>query len=196
MLRKIKLVITILYNLFRLPLTNIIYLGALKFSKVVLISPFASISSSNKGRIEIGYKCGIESGTLIRANEGELKLGSNVYINRNCNIVAYDSIEVGAGTTIGPSVNIYDHNHTFVSTDKKYETERIIIGNNVWIGANSCILKGVKIGNNSIVGAGSVVTKSIPENVMYAGNPAKLLKQLPRSAKNEEKSGYSHSFDK
>jgi len=53
----------------------------------------------------------------------------------------------------------------------------IIIGNNVWIGANVTILKGVKVGDNSIIGAGSVVVKNIPKNCIVAGNPAKIIKE-------------------
>nr|WP_232380617.1 DapH/DapD/GlmU-related protein [Leptospira ainlahdjerensis] len=54
--------------------------------------------------------------------------------------------------------------------------ENVIIGDNVWIGSQVIILKGVVIGNNSVIGAGSVVTKSIPENCLAAGNPAKVIR--------------------
>ena len=54
----------------------------------------------------------------------------------------------------------------------------IIIGKNVWIGGNVTICPGVKIGDKSVIGAGSVVTKDIPANVMAAGNPCKVIKEL------------------
>ena len=53
----------------------------------------------------------------------------------------------------------------------------VIIGKNVWIGGNCCILPGVKIGDNTIIGAGSIVTKDIPENVIAAGNPCKIIRE-------------------
>jgi acetyltransferase-like isoleucine patch superfamily enzyme len=58
------------------------------------------------------------------------------------------------------------------------QDEPVTIGRNVWVGMNSIILKGVAIGDNSIIGAGSVVTKSVPENVLAAGNPARVLKSI------------------
>ena len=61
-----------------------------------------------------------------------------------------------------------------------YENDkRVIIGKNVWIGMNSLILKNVTIGDNSIIGAGSVVVKDVPKNTIAAGNPAKVIKDLP-----------------
>ena len=60
----------------------------------------------------------------------------------------------------------------------KLKTAPVIIGNNVWIGMNATILKGVTIGDNSVVAAGSVVTKSVPANVVVAGNPAVVIKKL------------------
>lgn len=59
-----------------------------------------------------------------------------------------------------------------------YSKGPVIIGDNVWVGAGSCILPNVTIGNNCIIGANSVVTKSFPDNCVIAGNPAKIIKQL------------------
>ena len=66
----------------------------------------------------------------------------------------------------------------FVETGKPKTPSKVEIGNNVWIGGGVTILPGVSIGNNTVVGAGSVVTKSFPDNVVIAGNPAKIIKKL------------------
>ena len=58
------------------------------------------------------------------------------------------------------------------------ENQDVIIGNNVWIGAQVCVLPGVTIGDNSVIGAGSVVTKSIPTNVLAAGNPCRIIRTI------------------
>lgn len=79
------------------------------------------------------------------------------------NVVIGDNCKIQQGTTIGI---------------KDYDSASPIIGNNVFIGANSTIIGPIKIGNNSVVGAGSVVVKNIPSNEVWAGNPAKFIKKV------------------
>jgi acetyltransferase-like isoleucine patch superfamily enzyme len=113
---------------------------------------------------------------------GILEIGDNVKIHKNANfIINKGFLSIGKNSFIGPSVQII--NGQYIKEKPKTllgsmgsTTSDIVIGQNVWIGANCILLKGVQIGNNSIVGAGSVVTKSIPPNVTCAGNPAVLIK--------------------
>ncbi len=111
-------------------------------------------------------------------------------------------IKIGNYCSIATGVNIINVNHNYetVSTypfsvlrckDKSKESRDryvsdVIIGSDVWIGANAIILKGITVGNGAIVGAGSVVTKSVPPFAIVAGNPAKLIKY--RFAENEIRS--------
>lgn len=81
-------------------------------------------------------------------------------------IVCRDSIEIGSGTTVGPNVMIYDHDHDLQNRGCIYSLP-ISIGENVWIGGGAIILKGVSIGNNSVIAAGSIVTRNIPANTIY-----------------------------
>jgi len=76
-------------------------------------------------------------------------------------IVAHERIEIGDGTTIGPNVCIYDHDH---DGDGGYKTKSVIIGKNVWIGAGCILLKGISIGDNAVIGAGTVLTHSVKCN--------------------------------
>ena len=84
----------------------------------------------------------------------------------------------------GPGVIILDNDSHNISTNPitrrfgKIAEDKVIIGNNVWIGMYSIILKGVQIGNNSIIAAGSIVSKSIPSNQLFGGNPARFIKKL------------------
>ena len=96
-----------------------------------------------------------------------MTLGSRVFINRNCTIVSRSAISIGNGTTIGPNVCIYDHDHNYKSGTGFIE-KPISIGKNVWLGAGVTILKGCNIGDNVVVGAGTIITKDVPDNsVVY-----------------------------
>ncbi len=112
----------------------------------------------------------------------KLTIGNNVSINRGCIIHAGGGIEIGDDILIGPNVVIYSQNHVHSDINKKiyeqgYETKKVTIFNNVWIGANSIILPGVKIESGSVIAAGSVVTKNIESNSVVAGKPATFIKK-------------------
>ena len=87
-------------------------------------------------------------------------------------------IEIGDDVTFGPHVQVLAHDASTCKTLGYAKIGRVTIGNNVFVGAGSIILPGVKIGNNSVIGAGSIVTKDVPTNMVYAGNPAKQIMTL------------------
>jgi len=110
-----------------------------------------------------------------------IKAGKGVFFNFNCTLLDLATIEIGEKTLLGPNVQIYTAMHPTNAEKRATHLEKgkpIFIGNNVWIGGNVTICPGVKIGNKSIIGAGSVVIKDIPANVMAAGNPCKVIKEL------------------
>ena len=172
MWRKLGWVCRVIYNFIRIPLVYIFSLGKIKCSIIQFLSMKSSLRVGEGGTININKKCMFDEGTLIRATKGKIDIGREVYINRNCNIICRNSISIGNKVTIGPNVCIYDHDHNYKKyKNEKYNTLPILIGNNVWIGANAIILKGIKIGDNCIVGAGTIVTKSILDNtVIYLNN--------------------------
>lgn len=95
------------------------------------------------------------------------------------------TIRIGRGTMIAPNVTIMDSDfHALWPPENRLlnpafkEDKDVTIGENVWIGTGSIILKGVTIGNNSVIGAGSVVASSIPENVLACGVPARKIRDL------------------
>lgn len=150
----------------------------------------------NNGKISLGKNVYINSSitsnmlggssfsALVSGSNGLLKIGDNVGIS-NSSITAEGSIVIENNVTIGNACKIFDSDfHAIDSLDRLSENSenvsigKILIKKNAFLGTGVAILKGVTIGENSIVGAYSVVTKSIPDNEVWAGNPAKKIKTL------------------
>ena len=102
-------------------------------------------------------------------------------MNFNCCILDVSLVKIGNNTMFGPNVQIYTATHPLEhkARNSGFEYAKpITIGNNVWVGGNAIICPGVILGNNVVVGAGSVVTKSFPDDVFIAGNPARIIKTI------------------
>lgn len=110
-----------------------------------------------------------------------ITIGENFYANYNLTILDTAEVKIGDDVFIGPNVNIYAATHPIDKERRNQNLEKgipVSIGNSVWIGGNVTILPGVSSGDNTVVGAGSVVTKSLPANVVAAGNPCKVIKTI------------------
>ncbi len=108
-------------------------------------------------------------------------LGRNFYANYNCVILDVNTVKIGNDVLLGAGVQICTASHPVDPDERKSGLEfglPIEIGNNVWIGSGAIILAGLKIGDNSVIGAGSIVTKDIPSNVVAAGNPCRIVREL------------------
>lgn len=107
-------------------------------------------------------------------------LGERVYFNFNCVVLDVCRVEVGDFTLFGPNVQIYTATHPMnAELRRKQELAKpIIIGSDVWVGGGAIICPGVTIGSRTVIGAGSVVTRSIPDGVMAAGNPCRVIRAI------------------
>jgi len=115
------------------------------------------------------------SETNIELNKDLTTLASFA-ISGGCYFQAINGIKLGKNFLFAPGVKLISANHDFYEHSKSIKTSSIVIGDNVWLGANVIILPGVKLANGCIVGAGSVVTKSFEEeNSIITGNPAKAI---------------------
>lgn len=110
-----------------------------------------------------------------------ITLGENVYFNFNCVVLDVMAVHIGANTLMGPAVQIYTATHPLDAVERRGGLEfakPVTIGSDVWIGGGAIICPGVTIGDRSVIGAGSVVTKSIPPDVIAAGNPCRVLRAV------------------
>ncbi|MBC9914526.1 DapH/DapD/GlmU-related protein [Chitinophaga varians] len=117
-----------------------------------------------------------------------IRLGRRVFINHACSFLDMGGITVEDDVLIGPKVNLITENHPLTPADRKaLVTKPILIKRNAWIGAAATILPGVTIGENAVVAAGSVVSKDVPDNVVVAGVPAKIIKTITPESKSSIK---------
>ena len=110
-----------------------------------------------------------------------IEVGKNFFANYNCTILDVSKVTFGDNCLLAPNVAIYTAGHPvhpdIRNTGYEYGIE-VTIGDNVWIGGNTVICPGVHIGSNSVIGAGSVVTKDIPDRVIAAGNPCRVIREI------------------
>lgn len=110
-----------------------------------------------------------------------IEIGDNFYANYGCIILDVNKVTIGENVLLAPNVQIYTAAHPIDPMERnsgKEFGEPITIGNNVWIGGGSILCPGVRIGNHVTIGAGSVVTKDIPNNVVAAGNPCRIIRRI------------------
>ena len=110
-----------------------------------------------------------------------ITIGDNFYANFDCVFLDVNEIIIGNNVFLAPRVNIFTAGHPIDKEIRNMQLEygkKVIIGDDVWIGGNVTINPGVTIGSNVVIGSGSVVTKDIPSNVVAAGNPCKVLRNI------------------
>ncbi len=139
--------------------------------------------------ITIGSNCTFNSGSklnLIGVNKrctiSTIEPDAKIVIKSNCSfsgtaISAFKKVELGENVRCGANTFITDSDW-HLDDPRSGEPSEVIIGDNVWLGLNVVVLKGVHIGENSVIGAGSVVTKDIPSNVIAAGSPCKIIRYI------------------
>lgn len=192
MFRKYKLLLILkysnIYNQFSC------FIRGIKLGRSVSFYGCSKFFRAYNSSITIGNNCNIRSSSysnLVGLSHpvqiATLKENANVSIGNFCGISgAYIScaceIIIGDNVMIGANVTITDYDWHNIAPHRRYDEcdsfAPIKINKNVFIGMNTLILKGITIGENSVIGANSVVVKDIPENVIAAGNPCKVLRNL------------------
>ncbi len=178
------------YIITKLRINKFYYISEIRPPKSIINQPLlvngkGVVNLSKTIKIGNRYSPGFHSNySYIEARkEGSLiKIGRNTQINNNLTIIANrGSIKIGENTLIGLNCEIINsdfHSYLYHGVRKEPSSKDIIVGNNVFIGNNVKILKGVKIGDNSVIGNSSLVTTSVEKNTVYAGLPARKIRDL------------------
>lgn len=167
-----------------------------KYGKGIKAFGIFKLVRTTESKITIGENCtfrsdftsnlvGINRKCLISTlrRKAEIIIGDNSGFSGTV-IAAAGKITIGNNVLCGANTTITDFDWHGIEPDKRNsppDPKSIVISDNVWIGLNTTILKGVTIGKNSVIGAHSLVVKDIPENVIAAGNPCKVIRKLDTS---------------
>jgi acetyltransferase-like isoleucine patch superfamily enzyme len=180
---KIHSIISTLYTY------HISWLKGIRLSKGIKFYGNPLFYRTENSTIEIGEKCrfrSISNSNFIGINHkcyiSTLAPNAKIHIGENCAfsgtvIGAFKKIEFGKNVMCGANTLITDSNW-HPNDPRSGSAKPVKIEDNVWLGFNAIVLKGVTIGKNSVIGAGSIVNKDIPDNVIAAGNPCKVIKDL------------------
>lgn len=159
-----------------------------KFTKngILVVSggrPFPKVI--NKGGRLIAENCQFFTGVRMEIGEhGLITIGNGTYLNRNTLIIALEEVSIGKDCMISWDVIIMDSDLHGRTVADKPSSKPVRIGNKVWIGCRSILLKGVTIGDDAMIAAGSIVTKDVPPLAIVGGNPARILRYREPSEAN------------
>ena len=123
----------------------------------------------------------VESFSCINNAVGDVVIGDYTRVGLHNTIIG--PVTIGHHVNLAQGITVTALNHNFADITRRIDqqgvaTSPVVIGNDVWIGANAVILPGVTIGSHAVVAAGAVVTKDVPGNCIVAGVPAKIIKRL------------------
>ena len=132
-------------------------------------------------RFWLGRKSVVESYCCINNAVGDVTIGDHTRVGIHCTVIG--PVCIGNHVNLAQGITVTALNHYFADSNRKIDeqgisTKPVVIGDDVWIGANAVILPGVTIGRHVVVAAGAVVTKDVPDYSLVAGVPAKEIKKL------------------
>lgn len=166
------------------------YSNMVSVDPTAIFSPSAVVNRQNdKEKIIVGKHARI-FGTLLVFKTGKIEIGDYSLLNQNSYLSSTNYIKIGDRVLISWNVSVFDNNSHPLNAKERHvhflnpdadvhiPSSPTVIEDDVWIGCNCIILKGVTIGKGSVISAGSVVTKSIPANSIVAGNPAEVVKNI------------------
>ena len=160
---------------------------AVRGSKISISTRIPRITINWPHQLSIGTHCTLEDHLTFKYDSVWTKgpnilIGNNVFIGNNTEFNISEKITIGNNSLVASNCRFIDHDHGMSDLNipirlQESTTSPIVIEENVWIGTNCTILKGVSIGKGAVIGAGSVLNKSVPQNEIWAGIPANLIRK-------------------
>jgi acetyltransferase-like isoleucine patch superfamily enzyme len=157
---------------------------------------YYNIKAAKNTKLTIGTGSIVDGHLIFECENSSISIGKNTFIG-DSSIISAEKIEIGSDVLISWGCIIIDHNSHSINYQKRKDDVKkwfdgskdwanvvrkpIVIKNKSWIGFNSIILKDITIGEGAIVGAGSVVTKDVPPYTIVAGNPARIIREIPEN---------------
>lgn len=132
-------------------------------------------------RFWLGRRSVVESYCCINNAVGDVTIGDYTRIGIHCTLIG--PVCIGNHVNLAQGITVTALNHIFKDSSRRIDeqgvsTKPVVIGDDVWIGANAVILPGVTIGRHCVVAAGAVVTKDVPDHTLVGGVPAKVIKNI------------------
>ncbi len=135
------------------------------------------------GLIQLGEWTRNRGAVIIECikKDSRLTIGKNVFFNQNDVVVCLNRIVIGDDCMFGPNVCLYDHDHLYTSErvfSHNFKKGEIVIGNNVWVGANAVILRGTVIGDGAVIGAGTVIKGVVPPHTVVCSSNNYIVRPM------------------
>lgn len=160
--------ISLFFGTLKLMIYKILNIKKVKFKSIPKMNNSFKIAMKKNTKLLVGKNLRTRNNVAFRIyNDGKVCIGNNCFFNDGCSINCQKEIEIGDNLICGQNVMFFDHDHDYKNNINDFIRKKIKIGNNVWIGANTIILKGVTIEDNVVIAAGSIVNKEIPHNAVF-----------------------------
>lgn len=177
-----KKLLIMIVNLVRMTMLNVLHMGKVNASPIQNINPSTEIAVG-EGKLSLKHSVFTRRNVSFRVESGEMTIGTS-FFNQGCSITCMEHIQIGDNCLFGPNVVVVDHDHEYRYTDERrgnhYRKAPIIIGNNVWIGANVTILRGSQIEDGAVIGAGCVIRGKIGKNTVVVNKQDIQIKNIQR----------------
>ena len=144
------------------------------------------LQATDGGRVVLGSGVSIGAGSQLVAQGGTISIGRDSFIGIGCVLTSKIGLSIGRDALIAEYVTIRDQDHRFPIgkriRESGFDCTPVLIGDDVWVGAKSTVLRGAKVGTGAVIGAHSLVRGGVAENTVVAGAPARMIKERSDAA--------------